>query len=66
MKSFIRHTHPSGFRWLQWAEIKCIVPGSDRDCYLVEFPDGVTDFWVVSNDQRYEFREESDEATSTP
>lgn len=43
----IRHTHPDGFRSGQWAAIRAVVPGDDRECYLVEFPDGVTDFWSV-------------------
>lgn len=53
----IRATHPYGFRCGQWAEIKCIVPRDSGDCWLVEFPDGVTDFWrVIDPDDQYEFR----------
>jgi len=53
----IRHTHPSGFRSGEWADIKAVVPGDGRECYLVEFPDGVTDFWAVGDpDEPYEFR----------
>ena len=52
----IRHTHPYGFRVGQWAAIRAIVPSGDRECYLVEFPDGVTDFWAVNDpDEPYEF-----------
>lgn len=54
----IRTNHPYGFRSGEWAELKATVPGTDRDCYLVEFPDGVTDFWVVNDpDGQYEIRE---------
>ncbi len=53
---WIRHTHPYGFRSGTWAEIKAVVPGEGRECYLVEFPDGVTDSWaVVDPDEPYEF-----------
>lgn len=52
----IRHTHPNGFRSGEWATIKAVVPGDGRECYLVEFPDGVTDFWAVEDpDEPYEF-----------
>jgi hypothetical protein len=55
----IRTTHPYGFRSGQWATLQCTVPGPDRDCYLVEFADGTTDFWVVGDpDGDYEFKEE--------
>lgn len=52
----IRHTHQYGFRSGEWATIRAVVPSDDRECYLVEFPDGVTDFWaVVDPDEPYEF-----------
>ena len=58
--TWVRHTHPSGFRAGEWAAIRAIVPGDDRECYLVEFPDGVTDFWVVNDpDEPYEFQEKA-------
>lgn len=54
--NFIRHTHPDGFRSGEWAILRSIVPGPDRDCYLVEFADGVTDFWAVNDPaEPYEF-----------
>lgn len=53
----IRSLHPYSFRSGEWAKLVCVVPGEDRDCYLVEFPDGVTDFWpVVDPANTYEFR----------
>lgn len=56
MSDLIRHTHPYGFRSGHWAVIRAVVPGPDRDCYLVEFPDGVTDFWPVEDpSEPYEF-----------
>ena len=54
--------HPYGFRNGKWAELKGTVnlpgfPDGDRRCYLVEFPDGVTDFWSVNAvEYGYEFR----------
>lgn len=52
----IRGTHRYAFRSGDWAVIRAVVPGEGRDCYLVEFPDGVTDFWVVNDpDEPYEF-----------
>jgi hypothetical protein len=53
---FIRHTHHYGFRAGQWARLVMIVPARNRDCYLVEFPDGVTDLWAVLDvSEPYEF-----------
>lgn len=53
---FIRTMHPYGFRSGKWAILRCIVPGPDRDCYLVEFADGETDFWVAGDPNgQYEF-----------
>lgn len=57
MATLIRATHPYGFRSGQWATLQCVVPGPDRDCYLVEFDDHVTDFWPVEDpSDPYEFR----------
>jgi hypothetical protein len=59
--TLIRHTHPYGFRSGQWAILRCIVPGPDRDCYLVEFADRETDFWVVGDPHAgYEFADPAD------
>jgi hypothetical protein len=51
--------HPYGFRCGQWADI--VAEGSHGDngrpTWLVSFPDGVTDVWVVDDPQgEYEFR----------
>lgn len=57
----IRATHPYAFRSGQWASLAGVMrvpgfPGGDRECYLVEFPDGATDFWVATAArQDYEF-----------
>lgn len=56
----IRGTHPYVFRSGKWAELVCTMddPGKDRRCYLVRFPDGVTDWWPVEDEAAgYEFRE---------
>lgn len=49
----IRSTHRYGFRTGEWATLRGTaalpVRGEDRPCYLVEFSDGVTDFWPVSD-----------------
>ena len=68
--TLIRQMHPYGFRSGEWAMLRCIVPGPDRDtrrraygrpAYLVEFADSVTDFWVVGDpDAQYEFAEASE------
>jgi hypothetical protein len=64
MPAMIRATHPRAFRYGKWAEIAgtAILPfsGGDRPCYLVVFPDNVTDFWVVDDeaeleDYRYDY-----------
>ena len=70
MSTLIRATCPGAFRSGQWARLSgtAALPGfpeGDRDCYLVEFPDGVTDFWPVQDWMRgYEFRE--DDGQSKP
>jgi hypothetical protein len=52
----IRATHPYGFRSGEWARVVNVVPARGRDCYLVEFPDGVTDLWpVIDAWDPYEF-----------
>jgi len=58
----IRAMHPYAFRSGEWARIKgtAMLPVKDgepdRACYLVEFDDGVSDFWAVDDpDARYEF-----------
>lgn len=53
----IRATHPYSYRSGEWAEILSIAPAPDRrDCWIVRFPDGTTDFWVCNDpDAGYEF-----------
>jgi hypothetical protein len=50
--------HPYAFRSGQWAELLTVAPDpEEHDCYVVRFPDGVTDFWVVADiDGQYEMR----------
>lgn len=50
---WIRATHHYGFRNGQWAKLVNVVPARERDCWLVEFPDGVTDLWVVADASDY-------------
>jgi len=52
----IRTNHPYGYRSGQWAELLTTAPAPNkRDCYVVRFPDGATDFWVVDDpDGQYE------------
>ena len=54
----IRATHPYGFRSGEWAEILTIAPDPEgRDCYVVRFSDGFTDYWPVNDpSDPYEFR----------
>jgi hypothetical protein len=53
---WIRHTNSNGYRYPEWARIWAVVPGDGRECYLVEFPDGVTDYWAVCDpNEPYEF-----------
>jgi hypothetical protein len=55
----IRATHHYAFRSGEWADLLTTVEAYGRPCYLVEFPDGVTDFWPVDDaDHGYEFSEE--------
>ena len=58
-ETLIRGTHPYHFRSGEWARLLTVVEAPDpaRDCYVVQFGDGVTDFWVVEDDAaRYELR----------
>ena len=55
---FIRTMHRYGFRSGKWALLKGTItdPQTGRECYLVEFADGMADFWVVNDpDGQYEF-----------
>ena len=56
---YIRTNHRYGYRSGQWAELLTTVPAPDKsDCYVVRFPDGVTDYWVVNDPNgEYEFAE---------
>lgn len=56
----IRANHWAAFRSGKWAKILTIAPDAgDRSCYVIEFPDGATDFWVVDDPAaEYEFRPE--------
>lgn len=57
LPSEVRTMHPIGFRCGEWANVTGIVNVRGRACWQVEFPDGVTDQWVISDKEgRYEFR----------
>ena len=52
----IRTMHPYGFRSGQWAVIVNRIEVKGRECYLVRFPDGMSDYWVADDPAgRYEF-----------
>lgn len=59
---FIRSMHPYAFRSGKWAEVLTVAPSpDDRDCFIVRFPDGVTDYWVVNDPLgEYEFAADLD------
>ena len=50
----LRH-HGEGHRPGEWAVLRGLDRVRGRDCYLVEFPDGVTAWWPLLYDDRYEF-----------
>ena len=57
----IRTTHPYGFRCGEWATLVSTISVRGRDCHLVRFPDGMSDFWVADVPEgRYEFREDAE------
>ncbi len=56
---FIRAMHHAAFRAGQWAQILTVADAGERPCYVVQFPDGKTDWWVVDDSAAgYEFRDE--------
>lgn len=65
--SEIRTLHPAGYRSGEWAELLTTAPAPEEDvmnrsCYVVRFPDGAVDFWVVGDpDGMYEFRDPPEE-----
>jgi hypothetical protein len=59
--TLIRTMHRYGFRCGRWATLRATVPIHGRDCYQVEFADGVTDSWVANDpDGHYEFTTEDE------
>jgi hypothetical protein len=51
----MRH-HGEGFRPGVWGVLRGLDRVHGKDCYLVEFPDGVTAWWpVASQGDWYEF-----------
>lgn len=49
-----------GFRTGEWANLVGSAQINKRMCYVVEFPDKVRDFWVISDSMgQYEFYEDS-------
>lgn len=52
----IRQLHPAGYRSGEWATLVNVIPLRGRDCYLVRFDDGASDWWVCDDpDGLYEF-----------
>lgn len=59
--AYIRGTHPYSFRSGHWARLRNVLedPETGRRQYVVEFADGVTDFWPVDDAVAgYEFHAE--------
>jgi hypothetical protein len=52
-ETWIRHLHPHGFRYGQWARLTWEAEFRGRWCYCVTFEDGLMDYWDPRN--RYEF-----------
>lgn len=53
----IRSCHWAAFQSGTWAKILTIAPSEERDCYVIEFPDGRTDYWPVDDPTaEYEFK----------
>ena len=54
----IRQAHRFGYRSGEWADLLSeSVHANGRPVYVVRFPDGATDFWVIGDEQAgYEFR----------
>jgi hypothetical protein len=46
----VRQTHPYGYRSGEWAKVLTIVESHGRDCWLVLFEDGNTDWWPITDD----------------
>ena len=59
--TLIRARQHYGFRNGYWARLRAVMmlpglPGGDRECYAVQFPDGVIDFWATgATEYGYEF-----------
>lgn len=41
--------HPCGFRSGEWARVLTTVESYGRPCWLVQFPDGALDEWVIED-----------------
>lgn len=53
----VRQTHPYGFRSGEWARVLTTIESYGRPCWLVEFGDGVQDWWPIEDaDAGYEVR----------
>lgn len=57
----IRGTHHACFRSGDWAKLYGTTEIDGRECYLVRFPDGASDWWVVDDPAAgYEFKTEAE------
>lgn len=45
----VRNLHPYGFRSGEWARVLTTVESYGRACWLVQFPDGAVDEWVIED-----------------
>ena len=56
-KLFYRGTHHYSFRSGKWAEV-IGMKFDRRQCFIVEYPDGVRDYVAIIDVNNYELREE--------
>ena len=46
---FVRSMHPYAYKSGQWAQIVGEVERNGRPCWLIVWPDGKTDEWVIDD-----------------
>jgi hypothetical protein len=55
--TYIRSNHWAAYHSGEWARILTVAPSPERDCYVIEFPNGDTDYWPVEDPTaEYEFK----------
>lgn len=45
--NFITSNHVDGYRYGRWALLKGLTTLNGKECYIVQFNDGVIDYWPV-------------------